>query len=481
MAEGNTDSTAGPSGIDVLFQRMKSDLMFELRNIQHGERPVTGQNNRENINKFMSKHFTPTDGKQIQDEEDAEDHRPESVVVEVQGVIERKPVSSVLQSAAFRRQLENVIRGSIQSSARSLRQESVVSRRVTPAATAAVRESSPSAASAPVPRPRRTLATTPVSLPDSNSFPERHSPVVRPRLARQDSSDSISSLDSFSSARSSVDIDDEFDDVDEPNNVAAHIPEVRSLPPSASVSPRQGFAQNAASHLEYLPWNDVSQVRQQELVDEISELLHHRLVSSTLDGNFRATLELTMQNHLSTTEADGQAVQNFIRSLPASGIPRNDFTDLGIPPAQDNDSDNVSVTNFSAHSVPYTQTNTHLNREIRGLKSQMAEMKNMLKLSFDLQMDIQRAIRQEVAAAMSQWSAQQPVVGASASGTSSKPVSDTHCLICLEQHSDCVLYQCGHMCVCYACGRDLISRNLGCPVCRAPIKDVIRAYKTNVD
>lgn len=38
------------------------------------------------------------------------------------------------------------------------------------------------------------------------------------------------------------------------------------------------------------------------------------------------------------------------------------------------------------------------------LKAQVEEMKSMLKVSFDLQLDIQRAIRQEVAAAMSEKS-----------------------------------------------------------------------------
>ncbi len=58
--------------------------MYELRNIQHGEKPVTGKNNRENIDKFMTKCLSNNDGtgKQIADE-DAESHRPESVVFEV--------------------------------------------------------------------------------------------------------------------------------------------------------------------------------------------------------------------------------------------------------------------------------------------------------------------------------------------------------------------------------------------------------------
>ena len=63
----------------------------------------------------------------------------------------------------------------------------------------------------------------------------------------------------------------------------------------------------------------------------------------------------------------------------------------------------------------------------------------------------------------------------------SKPVNDTHCLICLDNHSDSVLYRCGHMCVCFPCGRHLMDRGAKCPVCRAPIVDIVRAYKCNSD
>jgi len=44
------------------------------------------------------------------------------------------------------------------------------------------------------------------------------------------------------------------------------------------------------------------------------------------------------------------------------------------------------------------QTNLHMSREIKALKAQLDEMKSMMKVSFELQMDIQRSIRQEVAA-----------------------------------------------------------------------------------
>ena len=97
--------------------------MNELRNIEEGERPVTGQDHRDNIDHFFAKHLVDPAGSSGKENvpsnvDRVEEHRPESVVVEVQGLFEQHRVSSILQSAAFRRQLESVIRGSITSVSR---------------------------------------------------------------------------------------------------------------------------------------------------------------------------------------------------------------------------------------------------------------------------------------------------------------------------------------------------------------------------
>lgn len=63
------------------------------------------------------------------------------------------------------------------------------------------------------------------------------------------------------------------------------------------------------------------------------------------------------QNRVQQTETDGEAVAEFIRSSPQSElhIP-NDFSHLGIAPGpRDDNSDNISITGFSATAVPYTQ------------------------------------------------------------------------------------------------------------------------------
>jgi len=59
--------------------------------------------------------------------------------------------------------------------------------------------------------------------------------------------------------------------------------------------------------------------------------------------------------------------------------------------------------------------------------------------------------------------------------------SATECSVCLERQIDCVLYTCGHMCMCYECavGVSFAGTEGGsCPICRQSIKDVIKIYRS---
>ena len=68
---------------------------------------------------------------------------------------------------------------------------------------------------------------------------------------------------------------------------------------------------------------------------------------------------MCLQEHVAATESDGEAVANFIQNIQQSQahVP-NDFRHLGINPGpRDDNSDNISITGFSATAVPYTQVN----------------------------------------------------------------------------------------------------------------------------
>lgn len=54
------------------------------------------------------------------------------------------------------------------------------------------------------------------------------------------------------------------------------------------------------------------------------------------------------------------------------------------------------------------------------------------------------------------------------------------CTICLENPVNSVLYRCGHMCMCHDCAMEHFNvkgENI-CPVCRAPIVDIIQTFTT---
>ena len=55
--------------------------------------------------------------------------------------------------------------------------------------------------------------------------------------------------------------------------------------------------------------------------------------------------------------------------------------------------------------------------------------------------------------------------------------STAECVVCLEAEVDCVLYSCGHMCMCFQCAVQQWSQAGECPLCRAAIRDVIRTYR----
>nr|XP_031294121.1 E3 ubiquitin-protein ligase NEURL1B [Camelus dromedarius] len=52
------------------------------------------------------------------------------------------------------------------------------------------------------------------------------------------------------------------------------------------------------------------------------------------------------------------------------------------------------------------------------------------------------------------------------------------CTVCFDGEVDTVIYTCGHMCLCYSCGLRLKRQARACcPICRRPIKDVIKIYR----
>ncbi|CAF0722088.1 unnamed protein product [Brachionus calyciflorus] len=213
----------------------------------------------------------------------------------------------------------------------------------------------------------------------------------------------------------------------------------------------------------------ITQISREQIFEEISELVHRQLVSNSLRSDFRSVLEQRVMDRLNRIGTDGEQTREFIRNLPTNqGIIRNDFTNLGL----NDDAESVS-------SIIDSRTRATANtREIKSLRKEIGELREMLKLSFELQLDMQKSLKQEISALINNTFTDKTYANLF---NSNRPTTGGKCIICTESDSDTVFYQCGHLCACYKCSMNLKQKNHSCPVCRAPIKDFLRAYKCGND
>ena len=108
------------------------------------------------------------------------------------------------------------------------------------------------------------------------------------------------------------------------------------------------------------------------------------------------------------------------------------------------------------------------------------ELRNLQLLqgaSFELLLSLQRNIQQELAAALHAAAAPPaPPVAASVAPAQRGSQGLGACVVCTDQEVSTLFYSCGHLCACARCAFTLKARKAPCPICRAPIRDVVQAY-----
>ncbi|XP_042393434.1 uncharacterized protein LOC121984531 [Zingiber officinale] len=228
---------------------------------------------------------------------------------------------------------------------------------------------------------------------------------------------------------------------------------------------------------------------------ELRELLGRRSVSNLLRSGFRESLDRLVQSYVQrqgTTEFDW----DLGRPLPTPA-PEEDEDQTRDDQNQATRRSNVfpapplplrpPLWNSGLHHNNWTRQNMHrseiewdaindLKADMARLQQGMSNMQKMLEACIDMQVELQRAVRQEVSAALNQSPGGVCGEEPSVDGFKWNQVRKGICCVCCHNHIDSLLYRCGHMCTCSMCAHELERSGGKCPLCRAPIVEVVRAY-----
>ncbi|KAL3827715.1 hypothetical protein ACJIZ3_016517 [Penstemon smallii] len=132
--------------------------------------------------------------------------------------------------------------------------------------------------------------------------------------------------------------------------------------------------------------------------------------------------------------------------------------------------ENQPSSSFSVHPAIDMELIYDLRQHMELLHQEISELRRSVKCCVNMQIKLQRSIKTKAAKTLNHSDEEK--------GRSlvNKTKIEGQCCVCCKMQVDSLLYRCGHMCTCLKCAHELQWSSGKCPICRAPITDVVRTY-----
>ncbi|WOH02070.1 hypothetical protein DCAR_0521458 [Daucus carota subsp. sativus] len=236
---------------------------------------------------------------------------------------------------------------------------------------------------------------------------------------------------------------------------------------------------------------------------ELRQLLSRRRVSNLLRSDFRACLDQVIQSYVERRDhAPVDWEVEGVSSSSAAVVEEEQEQPIGhlhmghpeallgttlptlIPPSQQ-----ISYSHIvQDHNAYQQQVNSlqqsrndweiinDLKVDMGRLHQRMNNIQMMLEACISMQLELQCSVKQELSAALNWQSRSADCENLVLDETNLEHVRIGVCCLCCDAKIDSLLYRCGHMCACSKCAQKLVEAKNKCPMCRAPVIEVISAY-----
>ncbi|KAK1411941.1 hypothetical protein QVD17_32815 [Tagetes erecta] len=203
-------------------------------------------------------------------------------------------------------------------------------------------------------------------------------------------------------------------------------------------------------------WSDDDVDDNGSRVVELRELTNRRSVSNLLQSDFGSTLDQLMQSYVNRQDQSFESENEWMQDHNQQSSQNENVTDIDASPQTHADHDLHSAADSQFHDSDYHLSNEQeiinsLRIDMETLEQRMNDMQKMLETCMDMQIELQRSVRQEIHSALTRSSTS---TGAFEDGVWNYQSKD--CFLCCDNESESLPDRSAHMLhICSKCAQKI--------------------------